>query len=136
MLSAIVLASALNCLTANIYHEARNQPVLGQQAVALVTWNRAERDASKICSVVKAPSQFSWVKGVAKKRGKTLVIPLPDDQKAWAVATLVAKQALNNKIPDFLNGATFYHATYVAPKWRLGMTRMAVLGDHIFYKAA
>ena len=134
MLSAIVLASAINCMTANIYHEARNQPVLGQQAVAQVTWNRAQRDAKNVCSVVTEPHQFSWVKPLAKKKGKHLVIKTPEDKKAWAMARLVAKQALENKLPRFLHGATFYHATYVAPKWRLGMAKIAQLGDHIFYK--
>lgn len=134
MIHAIALTAALNCMTANIYFEARNQPVLGQQAVALVTWNRAGQDLSKVCSAVTAPNQFSWVKQYASKKGKRYTIAKPKNEEAWKVAALVAKQVLNGGLPDFTGGATHYHAIYVSPVWRKSMNRIAQLGDHVFYK--
>jgi len=35
-------------------------------------------------------------------------------------------------IQDITNGALYYHADYVDPKWKLEKT--AVIGRHIFYK--
>lgn len=136
MIHAIALTTALNCMAANIYFEARNQPVLGQQAVALVTWNRAEQNLANVCSVVTAPNQFSWVGQSAKKSGKRFVASKPKDEKSWRVALLVAKQVLSNRLQDFTGGATHYHAAYVSPVWRKSMSRIARLGDHIFYKLA
>jgi spore germination cell wall hydrolase CwlJ-like protein len=48
----MVLAAALVCLSLNIYHESRKQPLAGQHAVAQVTWNRAGHDADRVCTVV------------------------------------------------------------------------------------
>ena len=36
----MILETALMCMAANIYHEAKNQPMAGQIAVAQVVMNR------------------------------------------------------------------------------------------------
>ena len=50
-----MIAEALMCMALNIYHEARNQSVVGQVAVAEVVMNRVEdsRFPDTICEVVK-----------------------------------------------------------------------------------
>ena len=53
----------LICLAMNIYHEARNQSIAGQMAVALVTINRVNdhRYPNTICEVVmEGPTRVSW----------------------------------------------------------------------------
>ena len=51
------------CMALNIYHEAKNQSMVGQIAVGLVTMNRVRdhRYPNSICEVVKqGPSRPSW----------------------------------------------------------------------------
>ena len=70
-----MIAEALMCMALNIYHEARNQSMVGQVAVAEVVMNRVEdsRFPDTICEVVKQAvtykntdkpvlhkCQFSW----------------------------------------------------------------------------
>ena len=49
-------AEAKECLALNVYHEARNQTIDGQYAVAHVTMNRvaSSKHADNICDVVYA----------------------------------------------------------------------------------
>ena len=46
-----MIAEALVCLALNIYHEAKNQPLIGQIAVAQVTINRV-RDVGTVMARV------------------------------------------------------------------------------------
>ena len=52
----------IDCMTANIYHEARGESIKGQYAVAHVTMNRVhhEQFPDTVCEVVFQPKQFSW----------------------------------------------------------------------------
>ncbi len=56
----MVMTTAMLCTALNIYWESRSEPLHGQHAVAQVTFNRAQRDPSKVCKVVFEPKQFSW----------------------------------------------------------------------------
>ena len=51
---ASLMEAAFLCLALNIYHEARNQPVIGQIAVSEVVLNRVadDRYPGSICEVV------------------------------------------------------------------------------------
>lgn len=134
----MILETAALCLALNIYHEARDQMIPGQYAVASVTMNRAGRDDRRICEVVTAPKQFSWTNNLLTKRGDKYVLKregIPKDERAWALAQHIAKYALKTRV-DFVNGATHYHATYVSPPWRLALLRTKRMGEHIFYKQA
>ena len=61
-----MIAEALMCMALNIYHEAKNQSMLGQIAVGQVVMNRVEdrRFPNTVCEVVKQRKrgvcQFSW----------------------------------------------------------------------------
>lgn len=118
------------CLARNIYFEARNQTVEGMEAVALVTLNRvaSKRYPDTICKVVWQRKQFSWTQD-----GKS---DTPHEKLAWKIAKDVAASVLENYNTaeyDFTNGAMWYHANYVKPKWRNTMTQTATIGAHIFY---
>lgn len=123
----------LVCLATLVYHEARDQELSGQAAVAHVALNRVEdrRWPDEICEVVydggeiRYQCQFSfWCDG------------LPDgiyNSRAWRKARLVATLVSNGSIEDPTGGATHYHASYVLPYWAGEMHVSCVIGDHIFY---
>lgn len=121
----------IDCLTENIYFEARGESEEGKVAVALVTLNRTQdrRFPNDICSVVKqkikSTCQFSWYcegKKYIRNRG------------AYEEARLVALRVYANyeNLKDSTQGALYYHADYVNPRWNLQKT--VIIGRHIFYK--
>jgi len=134
-------ADEVKCLALNIYHEARNQPLVGKLAVAQVTMNRVEHDnfPDNVCAVVmqgfytnnhpiKNKCQFSWwCDGKSDK---------PKDKQAWQQAQYLAYQLLDGLFVgiDLVEGATHYHAIYVKPYWIKKKTMVRKIADHIFYK--
>jgi len=123
----------LQCLAKNIYFEGRNQPWIGQVAIAQVTLNRVKSAAfpSTICEVVKQKKrnicQFSWYCD-----GKS---DQPKDVKDYDKATDVAIQVYSGTIPDVTEGSLLYHATYIRrPFWAYSMKEMVKINEHIFYK--
>ena len=120
----------VDCLAENIYYEAGHEPRAGQVAVAMVTLNRVQdpRFPKDICSVVKQKTnttcQFSWFCEPRKYINQTVY------RDNLEVALYV--YANYEKLPDDTNGAKFYHADYVNPKWKLEKTTK--IGRHIFYR--
>lgn len=132
----MVVVSAFMCLTLNIYFEARGEPVQGQQAVALVTWNRAQRDPDNVCSVVFEPSQFSWTRGKVRKLKHGYKVSIDKskfDREALDQAKRIASKTLAGRQKDFTKGATHFHAKRVRPQWKQGMRRRLAVGEHVFY---
>ena len=140
----MILETALMCMAANVYHEAKNQSMLGQFAVAQVVMNRVEdhRYPNTICEVVKqgltykngkvvlGKCQFSWYCD-----GKKDEVINKENNRAWVTAENIAYQILAfDKWKDVLEGATHYHADYVNPKWNKTMKKIVKIDDHIFYK--
>ncbi len=134
------------CLAMNIYHEARDQSIAGQVAVALVTRNRVEDThfPNTVCEVVlQGPVRASWKKDGTyypiKNRcqfswwcdGKS---DNPRNKRAFNEAYAMASWFLETHIFDFTEGAVFYHAFYVTPGWAKKKTRTGRIEDHIFYK--
>ena len=130
----MILATALLCLSLNIYHEARSEPIEGQFAVAQVTLNRAEGDEKNVCREVLKPRQFSWTSSMVK--GKSLLSNgKPLDRQAWMRAQALAKLALSGKVKNSIQDVCFYHhVSKVKPKWSYAMTRVKDIGQHRFYK--
>lgn len=122
-----MIESALMCLALNVYFESRSEPPQGQQAVALVTMNRAEFKKEKVCDVVFAPKQFSWTASS---------VPFPKDALAWEEAVRNAKIVMSNQVYDFTLGARFFHTKDVSPSWASKMMRVKLsgVGSHYFYK--
>lgn len=126
----------VDCLSLNIYHEARGESVRGQEAVALVTLNRAKsgRYPDNVCDVVYQGSkrrtgcQFSWT---CDRRSDE-----PRDQTTYQRCREVAIEVLNNQVEDFTNRADHYHATSVTPRWARAFKQTIRVGTHIFYTSA
>ena len=117
-----------NCLATAVYFEARGESVEGQLAVARVVMNRAAsgRYPSDWCSVVKQPSQFSFVRHGAFPQADT-------NGESWRKAEAVAELAVANVVPSVGSNVLWYHADYVAPSWRHGLQEVQQIGAHIFY---
>jgi spore germination cell wall hydrolase CwlJ-like protein len=118
-------------LADNIYHEAGHEPEDGKRAVAFVTLNRTQdpRFPKDICGVVKQKThetcQFTWY-----CEGKNVIRSNIVYNQAREVALLM--YANYEKMKDITQGALYYHADYVHPKWKLDKTTQ--IGRHIFYK--
>ena len=125
---------ALQCLTAAVYYEARSETVGGQRAVAQVVLNRVRDRAfpASICGVVYQGSQratgcqFSFTCDGSLWR--------PREAAAWDRARGIAQAALAGAVYAPVGGATFYHANSVMPWWAASMTRITVVGAHLFYR--
>ena len=137
-----MFAEAIVCLALNIYHEARDQPFVGQVAVAQVVMNRVHDDRypDTVCDVVKQGPTYSWTEDFPVRHrcqfswycdGKS---DKPRDHDAWELARFIAVGVYNDRITDVVEGATHYHAHYVLPDWAETKTETVSIADHIFYR--
>ena len=147
--------SPIDCLTKNIYFEAKNQSIAGQIAVALVVLNRVKdkRFPNTICEVVhQGPTRESWKTRQTSDPNDAKFYPIknrcqfswycdgksdePRDKKTYERLLTIATSIVYNKINfiDITDGATHYHADYVKPAWAKVKTRTTRIGNHIFYR--
>lgn len=117
----------MRCLAGAIYFEARGETLEGQLAVGRVIINRSQsgRFPASYCGVVYQPGQFSFVQGNS----------MPSIREAsadWHEAIAIARIAVQESWKSAAQGALYFHAKRVSPKWRL--TRIAQVDDHIFYR--
>jgi spore germination cell wall hydrolase CwlJ-like protein len=130
----------LTCLATNIYHEAANEPFLGQIAVARVVMNRITHGfASNPCKVIyqsatvnsidseesKKQCQFSWVcEGKSKPH---------DSNPKYILAKEIAHKVLTEDAwSDIIpSNVLFFHNTSVKPNWHY--SQVLTIGNHIFY---
>ncbi|HQS70146.1 MAG: cell wall hydrolase [Novosphingobium sp. 28-62-57] len=121
------LSKDLECLAGAVFFEAKSESLAGQLAVGRVIVARANsgRFPASYCGVVFQPSQFSFVRGGAMPA-------INRDSRAWQTAVRIAKIADEGEWKSPVEGAMFFHAAYVSPRW--GKTRMAKVDGHIFYR--
>lgn len=133
--SSVYKKTQQRCLAAGIYFEARGEIEKGQAAVAQVILNRVKAPSypNTICGVVyqnkhwRNRCQFSFACDGIYDRVR--------DKKAWDRAVRIARDVSKGKIYlDKVADSTHYHATYVKPRWRLGMKVVDRIGIHIFYR--
>ena len=139
----MILKTAFMCMALNMYHEAKNQSMLGQIAVGQVVMNRVKdtRFPDNVCDVVTEAvtykgtdkpvlhkCQFSWYCDGQKDEPKY-------HSEEWWNAQEYASIVLSGTIAlDVTEGATHYHATYVRPAWAKTKTRTTGIDRHIFYR--
>lgn len=121
------LSSELNCLAGAIYFESKGEPLEGQLAVGrvIVARSKSGRYPGSYCGVVFQRSQFSFVRGNS----------MPGIKKSsqdWREAMAIARIADAGSWDSPVEGALSFHAARVSPGWR--MTRVARVGNHIFYR--
>ena len=127
----------LTCLARNVYFEARGEPAAGQRAVAEVTMNRvaSPRFPDTVCDVVheqrwdtrrkRYVGAFSWTEFER--------MPLPDG-RAWDRAITAAESVYDGTEEPMVEGALFYHADTIEPRWAKTQVRVTKIGRHIFYE--
>lgn len=136
-----VITTQLDCLTANIFFEARGENAAGMKAVAKVTMNRvaSKKYPKTLCAVVFQKMQFSWTH---QQDWQSIVRVLKGDMSAfkskdiaaYSQARIIAQMAVKGlvKIPE-LKESLWYHTTAVNPKWNRKMQQVAKIGNHVFY---
>ena len=137
-----MIAEAIMCLALNVYHEARDQPFIGQVAVAQVVMNRVydDRYPDHPCEVVFQGPTYSWKPDFPVRHrcqfswycdGKSDKVY---DEDAYRQALPIAHGVYYDDLDDFVEGATHYHATYVLPEWAESKTPVVQIGQHMFYR--
>ena len=134
--SAREIETQLTCLARNIYWEAASEPFEGKVAVAQVTMNRMNsgKFPDTVCGVVhqkttvynKIVCQFSWL---CENNYRTKTVHRAMYQESEEVAKMVMLEGFKLKT---LEGALYYHADYVNPRWN--KEKVTQIGRHIFYK--
>lgn len=115
------------CMAKVVHHEAGNQPRAGQLAVAQTILNRVAsgRFAATVCGVVHQRNQYFDTTRYHPNRASG----------QWQAAVAVAFDALAGKARAVVPGALFFRAAYAAPtNFFKSRTRIAALGDHVFYR--
>jgi len=127
--------NAVTCLATAIGYEAGFEPLAGQQAVAEVVLNRVAHVGypKTVCGVVfqgserRTGCQFTFTcDGSLLRRRLTPAL--------MVAMRAIAEDAIAGIAPRQVPGATHYHASYVHPYWAASLTRVAQLGQHIFYR--
>ena len=95
--------------------------------VAEVTLNRVSSPdfPNTVCEVVWQPGAFSWTRD-----GKS---DDPKNFKAFAESVVVASEVLHDSSILLGTEATFYHEKSIYPYWADSLTKLGMIGDHIFY---
>jgi spore germination cell wall hydrolase CwlJ-like protein len=134
-LGAIDRMRSLQCLAEAIYYEARSEPEEGQRAVAQVVLNRVRHPAypGSVCGVVyQGPMragggcQFTFTCD-----GSMRFSPFGAD---WLRARRLAAEALAGKVEASVGLATHYHTHQVLPAWATRLAKIAIIGNHNFYR--
>jgi spore germination cell wall hydrolase CwlJ-like protein len=123
------------CLAEAVYFESRSEPEEGQAAVAQVVLNRVQSGLypASICGVVyQNRSHYKACQFSFACEGRSLRIT---EQAAWTTAVRVATEVMEGRtyISD-VGRSTHYHTNYVRPRWARALTKMDVIGRHIFYR--
>ena len=139
-----MFTGAVLCLALNIYHETRSQSLVEKLAVSFTVMNRVDnnRYPNTVCGVVKQAKYYKWNPTVPIRNACQFswycngISDTPTDQEAWLDAQEIAKKVIEKEIPNFMEGSTHYHATYVSPQWAVNSAdkQVARIGAHIFYR--
>ena len=132
----------IGCLAQNIYFEARDQPTIGQMAVAEVVMNRVHSPLfpDTVCEVIHEGPTYKWKQDLPIKHrcqfswycdGKS---DTPKDQRAWTKSIAIAEEVYYSYglSINSVDGSLFYHSIDVDPNWN--REYVVQIEDHIFYK--
>lgn len=132
----------LQCLTANLYFEARGEKPVGMLAVADVSKNRVQskKYPNSLCAVVFQRNQFSWShqqswNSIQKVLNGSVSGFRAADRAAYQTAEKIAQKSLKGLLKVLPESSLHYHATYVKPSWSRKMQVYARIGTHVFYRS-
>ena len=140
----------ITCLAKNMYFEARSEGVAGLVATTQVVYNRLESEdyPNTICGVIEDAKISQWwlkEKGLKKPikhmcqfswycDGKSDEIK---DHYTYNQLYVLAEGLVSTNFKtllDITDGALYYHADYVKPKWSRHFEKTVKIGRHIFYR--
>lgn len=121
------LPRELHCLAGAIYFEAKSESLVGQLAVGrvIVARSKSGRFPNSYCGVVFQPSQFSFVRGSSMPG-------IAKGSKQWKNAVAIAQIAHAGSWRSPVEGALYFHASYVNPGWKL--RKVGRVENHVFYR--
>lgn len=133
-LSDLDRTAAATCLATAIYYEANSEPPVGQQAVAQVVLNRLRNPhyPKTVCDVVyegaqrRSGCQFTFACDGSLARHP--------DPAGLARARTVAEAALRGAVSFPAGQATHYHTIWIVPRWADELSKVAIIGHHVFYR--
>ena len=121
-----------------LWGEARGEGLIGMRAVAQVVANRVRRGGwfgRGWRDVMLKPYQFSCFLPDDPQAGWLLKPLAHGSSETWQKCLFVAREALEQRLPDVVDGATHYYAVSIpAPRWAKEMTFVRQLGRHRFYR--
>jgi N-acetylmuramoyl-L-alanine amidase len=109
----------LRCEAYAVKREAGGESLKGQRAVLDVIRNRMYQYNLLACQVIAQPGQFSFYDA-----SKRMQLTTKDLTRYYVVA----------RMPTVLAKATYFHTVDVEPPWAERFQRVAVIGNHVFYK--
>ena len=114
------------CVAKVVHHEAANQPLAGQLAVAEVIINRTHsgRFATTPCAVANQPGQFFHTDSYTP----------PHASPRWRTAVAVARVAIAGEETPVVPGALFFHASYARPSWSHHRPLVSQIAGQVFYR--
>jgi len=120
-----VNGAELDCLTKVMLYEAGNEGRAGQLAVAHVVLNRVRspKFPDSVCAVIYQRGQFSSIRSFKHARNAR-----------WRNAEALARATLAGETDSNVGSALYFHATRVRPAYVRSRTRVAQVGNHIFYR--
>lgn len=118
--------SETECMAKVVHHEAGNQPLQGQLAVAEVIVNRIKsgRFPTTPCAVANQRGQFF----------QTDSYQVPKTSERWRTAVAVARLAQAGEWAPVAPGALFFHATYSRYDWSHTRAFVTRIADQVFYR--
>jgi len=133
--------AGLICMALNVYFEARDQPLVGQIAVAETVLNRVHSTLfpDTVCEVVYQGEYYSWNPEIPVRNRCQFswycdgLSDKPKDEGAWHKSLQVAHGVLNGYTDSVVEDALWYHAHYVVPDWSRSKRMIVRINDHIFY---
>lgn len=134
-----------DCLTANIYFEAKGENLSGKQAVAAVVYNRHKESlrvnpysTANLCSVIFKPRQFSWTHQQSSEsirkalEGDTAGLNSKDRQ-AYLESRMIAQMPSKSFLKVLPDRVLWYHSVKANPGWAMKMKQYKIVGQHVFY---
>jgi len=138
MLMVIDVAIVL-MLAQAIDNEARNQPNLGKRAIAEVVLNRVysplfPNTIPEVLREDRGPEKFDCQFSYMCDGKFNRISDIPKSTHDMAQEYYVMYISGERQNTYLTEGATHFHANYVAPYWSDIFDKTVSIGDHIFYR--
>jgi len=118
-----------------LWGEARGEGQRGMEAVAAVIMNRV-RDPRRWPNTPAEVSQQPWQFSCWNANDPNLpqLMRVTDSDPQFRLALNIAERAITGILTDPTHGANHFHTHAVNPSWSRGVTPIAIIGNHRFFR--